>query len=1342
MRTRSQSHVEKTSKRHRTENQRGRGGRRANDEEDGSDSSGHDQASSDDVKVLSKKPDAAQKVPTPKLGRGHRVHREIDFFESIATTPRAAPHRQPMLKAERRRSGGHSLEEVEHMVRSRHSPRKAAQKALREMTGMDSNGSGGDDDDDDDDEESDDDNDDGNDSRGAGRQSGRRKRRSGGGSDEESEYASQVRHSTRATTTRLRRAVEGTKHRREGALDDIDEDAFRDASDESADRNNGFVEDDTDSSEGITGVTKAEAVALTKKRGTINHVLQHSKAMAAPLSGNTGTAERDLNRRAAANSKRGRPSGEAAFPPLDSQGSFGPGFGDSQGGITAVPPSSPTAAQLGDVSALAVDPSITFASVGGLPSHILALRECVLVPLLYPALMERLQLRPPRGMLFVGPPGTGKTLVARALANEGRANGRNITFFMRKGADILSKWVGESERQLRMLFDEARRRQPSVIFFDEIDGLAPVRHAKQEQSHAALVSTLLAMLDGLDDRGQVVVIGATNRVDTIDPALRRPGRFDRELYFPLPDTPGRRHMLHIMLQRRDKAPPGPTTSPRLAKAKTTVASPPPKKQHPAAKQTQDVDDDDGEAQLQRASTGTVVALDRDTVVDRLVAETQGFSGADLNALVTEASLCALRRVVPQLYATSRRLQLPAAAELPPQLEDYLLALRRVQPSVQRSAAAHDTPKLDLIAEDLVSTLRDVATANLGALWHPITSALRARREATDDIALAAARLSRVPALTVPTQLCAVVAPEVPTGTHADTSGFAAGLRGPCPEDAHAVAIAIASGLPTIPTRVVSLPIAVGAHQGSAAADPLAEFDGLQSASVHGGDLLGFCASVRRCAPCIVLVNGFDHWTSTGPDQGTIDFARFAFSTLSSSDVLFLVPCDGAPAVRKLIRNIFGSQPNMQVCDIAVGGPQIRDVSSALTRVCTRMVEFATGGANDPSAWEQLPEDTSPQRPDGSRHRHVHRTPQERALAQQRWTRIQYKRTQLRHILRSWLMTFIAHRTYSVFNDKDLDLHPDRDSADLKAWRNHSRGRRIGLLDVLEKLDNSEYTCLSQYNDDIDTLHQNVLGFFSHRDQRGLRYRTRATQLRDATILNNHKIHPNLIAFTEETREEDEPVESSSEDGSEEEEDAGDDDQHGGKSDDDGAAQAVKPRRPARRRRRRGRDTTPRRRKPIKRVAPQVLEAADEGDEHDDATSPPKIEGETMMGTASAAAHNTKGDADAVAHPSERVATPVTKGTVCGETTLSTAADVVALLLSAMQGANVAGLHTMHSAAAADWRLPVGATSMHRALGRALQQWLVECGASETTATKSAPVEASDALERAHAHLSRALLRST
>ena len=119
---------------------------------------------------------------------------------------------------------------------------------------------------------------------------------------------------------------------------------------------------------------------------------------------------------------------------------------------------------------------------------------------------------------------------------------------MRKGADCLSKWVGEAERQLRLLFEQARTYQPSIIFFDEIDGLTPVRSAKQDQIHSSIVSTLLALMDGLDSRGQVVVIGATNRVDAIDPALRRPGRFDRELYFSLPNKTARREILDIHLQ--------------------------------------------------------------------------------------------------------------------------------------------------------------------------------------------------------------------------------------------------------------------------------------------------------------------------------------------------------------------------------------------------------------------------------------------------------------------------------------------------------------------------------------------------------------------------------------------------------------------------------------------------------------------------------------------------------------------------------------------------------------------------------------------------------------------------
>jgi len=124
-----------------------------------------------------------------------------------------------------------------------------------------------------------------------------------------------------------------------------------------------------------------------------------------------------------------------------------------------------------------------------------------------------------------------------------------LAFFMRKGADCLSKWVGEAERQLRLLFEEARNCQPSIIFFDEIDGLAPVRSSKQDQIHASIVSTLLALMDGMDGRGQVVVVGATNRPDAVDPALRRPGRFDREFYFGLPGLEAREKILSIMTRK-------------------------------------------------------------------------------------------------------------------------------------------------------------------------------------------------------------------------------------------------------------------------------------------------------------------------------------------------------------------------------------------------------------------------------------------------------------------------------------------------------------------------------------------------------------------------------------------------------------------------------------------------------------------------------------------------------------------------------------------------------------------------------------------------------------------------
>lgn len=134
----------------------------------------------------------------------------------------------------------------------------------------------------------------------------------------------------------------------------------------------------------------------------------------------------------------------------------------------------------------------------------------VALPLLYPEVFQQFGITPPRGVLFHGPPGTGKTLLARALAASCSNGNTKIAFFMRKGADVLSKWVGEAERQLRMLFEEARAAQPSIIFFDEIDGLAPVRSSKQDQIHASLVSTLLALMDGMDGRGRSVYVTDTS----------------------------------------------------------------------------------------------------------------------------------------------------------------------------------------------------------------------------------------------------------------------------------------------------------------------------------------------------------------------------------------------------------------------------------------------------------------------------------------------------------------------------------------------------------------------------------------------------------------------------------------------------------------------------------------------------------------------------------------------------------------------------------------------------------------------------------------------------------------
>jgi SpoVK/Ycf46/Vps4 family AAA+-type ATPase len=288
---------------------------------------------------------------------------------------------------------------------------------------------------------------------------------------------------------------------------------------------------------------------------------------------------------------------------------------------------------LADADPLGVDVNVDFSKVGGLAGHIDQLKEMVQLPLLYPELFTRFHVTPPRGVLFHGPPGTGKTLLARALANSVGSGGRKISFYMRKGADALSKWVGEAEKQLRLLFEEARKTQPSIIFFDEIDGLAPVRSSKQEQIHASIVSTLLALMDGMDGRGQVIVIGATNRPDNIDPALRRPGRFDREFYFPLPDKDSRKSILNIHTQ------------------------------------------DWGLSDEFKAS---------------LAEKTKGYGGADLRALCTEAALNAIQRTYPQIYSSQEKLVVKPE-NINVHATDFMISIKKLIPSSERSATSGAQP---------------------------------------------------------------------------------------------------------------------------------------------------------------------------------------------------------------------------------------------------------------------------------------------------------------------------------------------------------------------------------------------------------------------------------------------------------------------------------------------------------------------------------------------------------------------------------------------------------------------------------------------------------------------------
>jgi transitional endoplasmic reticulum ATPase len=265
---------------------------------------------------------------------------------------------------------------------------------------------------------------------------------------------------------------------------------------------------------------------------------------------------------------------------------------------------------------------VTYEDIGGLKEAIQKIREMVELPLRHPELFQRLGIEPPKGVLLYGPPGCGKTLLAKAVANESEAN-----FFSINGPEIMSKFYGESEARLREIFQKAQESAPSIIFIDEIDAIAPKREEVTGEVERRVVAQLLALMDGLESRGNVIVIGATNRVNALDPALRRPGRFDREIEIGIPDKNGRYEILQIHTR------------------------------------------------------GMPLAEDVD--LNKLAEITHGYTGADIAALCREAAMKALRRYLPKINLEEPTIPPEVLEEMVVNMNDFMQAYREITPTAMR-----------------------------------------------------------------------------------------------------------------------------------------------------------------------------------------------------------------------------------------------------------------------------------------------------------------------------------------------------------------------------------------------------------------------------------------------------------------------------------------------------------------------------------------------------------------------------------------------------------------------------------------------------------------------------------
>jgi len=267
-------------------------------------------------------------------------------------------------------------------------------------------------------------------------------------------------------------------------------------------------------------------------------------------------------------------------------------------------------------------PRVTYEDIGGLRGEIVKVREMIELPMKHPELFERLGIEAPKGVLLHGPPGTGKTLLAKAVANETNAHFISIT-----GPEIMGKYYGESEERLRQIFEEAEKNAPSIVFIDEIDSIAPKREEVTGEVEKRVVAQLLSLMDGMESRGKVVVIAATNRPNAIDPALRRPGRFDREIEIGVPDSKGRLEILQIHTRGMPL--------------------------------TEDVD------------------------LQKLASSSHGFVGADLGALAKEAAMRSLRRVLPSIDLEKKSIPAEVLNKIVVKMSDFQDALTEVEPSAMR-----------------------------------------------------------------------------------------------------------------------------------------------------------------------------------------------------------------------------------------------------------------------------------------------------------------------------------------------------------------------------------------------------------------------------------------------------------------------------------------------------------------------------------------------------------------------------------------------------------------------------------------------------------------------------------